>query len=192
MVTNPLDVMTYLVWKTTGFPSRRIMGMGGVLDTARYRAFLAEELAMPPGDIDALVLGSHGDTMVPVDAHTTVKGVPVCQLMERGRYEAIIERTRNGGAEIVGLLKSGSAWHAPSSSVVAMVKAILTDSKQCFPVSACLSGQYGIDDVYIGVPVRLGAGGIEEIYEIPLSDAEREGLHRSAEAVRETLKKLAV
>ena len=192
MVTNPLDVMTYLAWKTTGFPPRRIMGMGGVLDTARYRAFLAEELTMPPGDIDALVLGSHGDTMVPVDTYTTVKGVPASQLMERGRYEAIIQRTRNGGAEIVGLLKSGSAWHAPSSSVVAMVKAILTDSKDRLPVSAYLSGQYGIEDAYIGVPVKLGAGGIEEIYEISLSDAERDGLRRSAEAVREMLKKLAV
>jgi len=192
MVTNPLDVMTYLAWKTTGFPTRRIMGMGGILDTARYRAFLAEELAMPPGDIAALVLGSHGDTMVPVDAYTTARGVPASQLMERGRYEAIIERTKNGGAEIVGLLKSGSAWHAPSSSVVAMVEAMLTDSKDLLPVSAYLSGQYGIEDVYIGVPVRLGAGGIEEIYEISLSDAEREGLRRSAAAVRETLKKLAV
>jgi len=192
MVTNPLDVMTYLAWKTTGFPSRRIMGMGGVLDTARYRAFLAEELSLPPGDIAALVLGSHGDTMVPVDAHTTVKGVPVSQLMEGERLDAIIERTKKGGAEIVELLKSGSAWHAPSSSVVAMVEAILTDSRDLLPVSAFLSGQYGIEDVYIGVPVRLGAGGIEEIYEISLSDAEGEGLRRSAAAVRETLKKLAV
>ena len=192
MVTNPLDVMTYLAWKVTGFPARRIMGMGGVLDTARYRAFLAEELDMPPADIEALVLGSHGDTMVPVDAHTTVKGVPVRQLIQKERYDAIIERTKKGGAEIVGLLKSGSAWHAPSSSVVAMVEAILTDSKQRFPVSACLSGQYGIEDAYIGVPVSLGAGGILEIYEISLSDSEKEGLRRSAEAVRETLKKLAV
>jgi len=192
MVTNPLDVMTYLAWKTTGFPSRRIMGMGGVLDTARYRAFLAEELSLPPGDIAALVLGSHGDTMVPVDAHTTVKGVPVSQLMEGERLDAIIERTKKGGAEIVELLKSGSAWHAPSSSVVAMVEAIFTDSRDRLPVSAFLSGQYGIEDVYIGVPVRLGAGGIEEIYEISLSDAEGEGLRRSAAAVRETLKKLAV
>jgi len=190
MVTNPLDVMTHLAWRVSGFPPERVMGMGGVLDTARYRAFLAEELDVHPGDIEALVLGSHGDTMVPVDIHTTAKGVPVSQLVERARLDAIIERTKKGGAEIVGLLKSGSAWHAPSSSVVAMVEAILTDGKGVFPASAYLTGQYGIRDIYIGVPVKLGGTGIEEIYEIPLSDEEREGLRRSAEAVRETLKKI--
>lgn len=190
MVTNPLDVMTHIAWKTSGFPSQRVMGMGGVLDTARYRAFLAEELGVPPGEIEALVLGSHGDTMVPVAINTTVKGVPVSRTIQKERLEAIIDRTKKGGAEIVGLLKSGSAWHAPSSSVVAMVEAILTDSKRCFPVSAYLTGQFGIRDIYIGVPVKLGAAGVEEIYEIALSDDEAEGLRQSAEAVRETLDNL--
>jgi malate dehydrogenase len=192
MVTNPLDVMTHLAWRTSGFPSERVMGMGGVLDTARYRAFLAEELAVPPGEIEALVLGSHGDTMVPVDSHTTLRGAPVSRLMERERLDAIIERTKKGGAEIVGLLKSGSAWHAPSSSVVAMAEAILTDSKRLLPASAYLTGQYGIEDIYIGVPVMLGAAGIEEICEIAPPDKELEGLRQSAEAVRETLRKLEV
>ncbi|MBW2559948.1 MAG: malate dehydrogenase, partial [Deltaproteobacteria bacterium] len=138
MVTNPLDVMTHLAWRTSGFPTQRVMGMGGMLDTARYRTFLAEELRVPPGDIEATVLGSHGDTMVPVDSHTTLKGVPVSRLMERKSLDAIIERAKQGGAEIVDLLKSGSAWHAPSSSVVAMVEAILTDSKRVLPASAHL------------------------------------------------------
>ena len=192
MVTNPLDVMTHIAWKTSGFSSQRVMGMGGVLDTARYRAFLAEELGVHPGEIEALVLGSHGDTMVPVEINTTLKGVPVGRLIQKERLEAIIERTKKGGAEIVGLLKSGSAWHAPSSSVVAMVEAILTDSKICLPASAYLTGQYGIPDVYIGVPVKLGAAGVEEIYEITLSDSELEGLRRSAETVRETLNNLGI
>lgn len=190
MVTNPLDVMTHLAWKRSGFPSQRVMGMGGVLDTARYRAFLAEELGVPPCDIEALVLGSHGDTMVPVGMHTTVKGIPAGRLMAEERLDAIIERTKQGGAEIVRLLKSGSAWHAPSSSVVAMVEAIITDSKSCLPASAHLTGEYGINDIYIGVPVKLGAGGVEEIYEITLADGELEGLRRSAEAVRGTLTRL--
>ncbi|MBW2672692.1 MAG: malate dehydrogenase, partial [Deltaproteobacteria bacterium] len=150
----------------------------------------AEELRVPPGDIEAIVLGSHGDTMVPVDSHTTLKGVPVSQLMEREKLNAIIERAKQGGAEIVDLLKSGSAWHAPSSSVVAMVEAILTDSKRVLPASAHLTGQYGIEDIYIGVPVKLGSAGIEEIHEITLSEEELEGLRRSAQAVRETLKKI--
>ncbi|MDD5723202.1 MAG: malate dehydrogenase [Syntrophales bacterium] len=190
MVTNPLDVMTNLAWRTSGFPAHRVMGMGGILDTARYRAFLAEELNVPPSDIEAIVLGSHGDTMVPADIRTTVGGVPVGQRIERVRLNAIIERTKQGGAEIVGLLKSGSAWHAPSSSVVAMVEAILADSKRLLPVSAHLTGQYGIEDIYIGVPVKLGAAGVEEIQEITLSGEELDGLRRSAEAVRGTLKKI--
>jgi len=192
MVTNPLDVMTCLAWKRSGFPSQRVMGMGGVLDTARYRAFLAEEFGVPPCDIEALVLGSHGDTMVPVGMHTTVRGMPAGRLMAEERLDAIIERTKQGGAEIVRLLKSGSAWHAPSSSVVAMVEAILTDSKSRLPVSAHLTGEYGISDIYIGVPVKLGAGGIEEICEITLADGELEGLRQSAEAVRETLTRLEI
>ncbi len=190
MVTNPLDVMTNLAWKISGFPSKRVMGMGGILDSARYRTFLAQELNALPCEVQAMVLGSHGDTMVPVDLHTTLKDVPVSRLIEKSRLDAIIERTKNGGAEIVGLLKSGSAWHAPSSSAVTMVDAIINDRKTCLPVSAHLTGQYGIEDIYIGVPAKLGSSGIEEIYEINLSEKELEGLRRSAEAVRETLNKI--
>ncbi|MBW2544417.1 MAG: malate dehydrogenase [Deltaproteobacteria bacterium] len=192
MVTNPLDVMTHLAWKTSGFPAKRVMGMGGVLDSARYRAFLAEELNVSAKDIETMVLGSHGDTMVPVDTHTTLKGIPISRLIEKERLDAIIERTKNGGAEIVSLLKSGSAWHAPSSSVIAMVDAILGDSKRILPASAYLTGQYGIEDVHIGVPVKLGASGIEEIYETALSNEELKGLKRSADAVRETFEKLQI
>lgn len=192
MVTNPLDVMTHLAWKISGFPAQRVMGMGGVLDSARYRTFLAEELNVSARDIEAMVLGSHGDTMVPVDNNTTLKGIPVSRLIEKERLDTIIERTKNGGAEIVNLLKSGSAWHAPSSSAVAMVEAILSDSKRVLPASAYLTGQYGIEDVHIGVPVKLGASGIEEIYEIALSDEELKGLKRSAKAVRETFEDLRI
>ncbi len=192
MVTNPLDVMTHLAWKTSGFPAHRVMGMGGVLDTARYRTFLAEELNVSARDIETMVLGSHGDTMVPVDTHTTLKGIPVSRLMAKERLDAIIERTKNGGAEIVNLLKSGSAWHAPSSSAVSMVEAILRDSKRVLSASAYLTGQYGIEDVHIGVPVKLGSSGIEKIYEIALFAEELKGLKRSAEAVRETFENLRI
>ncbi|MBN2538732.1 MAG: malate dehydrogenase [Deltaproteobacteria bacterium] len=192
MVTNPLDVMTHLAWRTSGFPPHRVIGMGGVLDTARYRTFLAEELNVSARDIETMVLGSHGDTMVPVDTHTTLKGIPISRLMEKERLDAIIERTKNGGAEIVNLLKSGSAWHAPSSSVVSMVEAILRDSKRVLSASAYLTGQYGIEDVHIGVPVKLGSAGIETIYEIALSSEELKGLKRSAEAVRETFENLRI
>ena len=192
MVTNPLDVMTHLAWKSSGFPAEKVMGMGGILDTARYRAFLAEELNISAGNIETLVLGSHGDSMVPVDTHTTAGGIPVSRLIEKKRLDAIIERTKNGGAEIVNFLKSGSAWHAPSSAAAAMVEAILNDSNRIFPVSAYLTGQYGIEDVHIGVPVKLCASGIEEIYEIALSDKELEGLKRSAGAVSKTFKNLKI
>ena len=192
MVTNPLDVMTHLAWKTSGFPAERVMGMGGILDSSRYRVFLAEELNVSAGSVETMVLGSHGDSMVPVAAHTTAGGIQVSRLIDKQRLDAIIERTKNGGAEIVNLLKSGSAWHAPSSSAVAMVEAILGDTKKIFPVSAYLTGQYGIEDVHIGVPVKLGAAGIEEIYEIALSDEELEGLKRSAGAVSKTFAGLKI
>ncbi len=192
MVTNPLDVMTHLAWKISEFPAQRVMGMGGILDSARYRAFLAEELNVSAESIETMVLGSHGDSMVPVATHTTAGGIPVSRLIGKERLGAIIERTKNGGAEIVNLLKSGSAWHAPSSSVVAMVEAILGDSKRIFPVSAYLTGQYGIEGVHIGVPVKLGAAGIEEIYEIDLSDKELEGLKQSAKAVSKTFDGLKI
>lgn len=190
MVTNPLDVMTHLAWKVSGFPARRVIGMGGVLDTARYKLFLAEEMNVSIRDIQALVLGGHGDAMVPVDSHTTLNGIPVIELIEPERLQAIIERTKNGGAEIVKLLKTGSAWHAPSSSAVVMVEAILMDSKRLLPASVHLEGQYGIDGIYIGVPIKLGATGVEEIYEIDLSNEELAALRQSADVVKKTFEGL--
>lgn len=192
IVTNPLDVMTHLAWKVSGFDSSRVIGMGGVLDTARYKYFLAEELNVSVKDIEALVLGSHGDTMVPVDRYTTLKGIPVSQFINKEKLDSIIERTKGGGAEIVKLLKSGSAWHAPSSSAVVMVEAILHDSKRIVPASAYLNGEYGITDTHIGVPVKLGASGVEEIFEITLTDTERDALKRSADIVKETFDNLKI
>lgn len=192
IVTNPLDVMTHLAWKVSGFDSSRVIGMGGVLDTARYKYFLAEELNVSMKDIEALVLGSHGDTMVPVDRYTTLKGIPVSQFINKEKLDSIIERTKGGGAEIVKLLKSGSAWHAPSSSAVVMVEAILHDSKRIVPASAYLNGEYGITDTHIGVPVKLGASGVEEIFEITLTDTERDALKRSADIVKETFDNLKI
>ncbi len=186
MVTNPLDVMTHLAWKVSGFPPSRVFGMGGVLDSARYRLFLSEAVGISARDIEALVLGSHGDTMVPVDGYTTVKGVPILNFIGREKLDAVIERTRNGGAEIVRLLRTGSAWHAPSASVVAMVEAVLRDSGRMFPVSAYVEGQYGIRGIHIGVPVKLGAGGVETVYEIPLAEGELAALRRSADVVQKT------
>ncbi|MBN2516513.1 MAG: malate dehydrogenase [Deltaproteobacteria bacterium] len=192
IVTNPLDVMTHLAWKVSGFESSRVIGMGGVLDTARYKYFLAEELNVSVKDIEALVLGSHGDTMVPIDRYTTLKGIPVSQFITKEKLDSIIERTKGGGAEIVKLLKSGSAWHAPSSSAVIMVEAILHDSKRILPVSAYLNGEYGITDTHIGVPVKLGASGVEEIFEITLTDTELTALKRSADIVKETFDNLKI
>jgi len=192
IVTNPLDVMTHLAWRVSGFESSRVIGMGGVLDTARYKYFLAEELNVSVKDIEALVLGSHGDTMVPIDRYTTLKGIPVNQFITKEKLDSIIERTKGGGAEIVKLLKSGSAWHAPSSSAVVMVEAILHDSKRIVPASAYLNGEYGITDTHIGVPVKLGASGVEEIFEIPLTDTERDALKRSADIVKETFDNLKI
>lgn len=184
MVTNPLDVMTHLALVSSGFPAARVMGMGGILDTARYTAFLARELGVSVSDVNAMVLGSHGDSMVPVESCTTVKGIPIDHFIEKERREEIIERTRQGGAEIVNLLKTGSAWHAPSASTTVMVEAIITDSKRLVPVSAFLRGEYGIDQTCIGVPVILGASGVEKICEIPLAEEELAALRRSAAVSR--------
>ena len=192
IVTNPLDVMTHLAWRVSGFKSSRVIGMGGVLDTARYKYFLAEELNVSVKDIEALVLGSHGDTMVPIDRYTTLKGIPVSQFINKEKLDSIIDRTKGGGAEIIKLLKSGSAWHAPSSSAVVMVEAILHDSKRIVPASAYLNGEYGITDTHIGVPVKLGASGVEEIFEITLTDTERTDLKRSADIVKETFDNLNI
>ncbi len=185
VVTNPLDVMTHLVWRASGFPPSRVVGMGGVLDEARFKHFLSEELQVSVKDIEALVLGSHGEAMIPVESFTTVKGIPVSEFIKKERFQEIVERTKQGGAEIVSLLKSGSAWHAPSASAVAMIEAILRDSKRMLPAAACLQGEYGIEGVHIGVPVILGAKGVERVCEVSLSDEELAALRRAAEIVKD-------
>ena len=188
MVSNPLDAMCYVAMKVTGFPRERVIGMAGVLDTARYRAFLAEALDVSVEDIQAMVLGGHGDTMVPLISCTTVSGIPISQLMAKDTLDAIVNRTRNGGAEIVAFLKTGSAYYAPSASAVQMVEAIALDKKRILPCSAWLTGEYGLNDVFCGVPCKLGRNGLEQILKIELSDAERAELHKSAENVRDTMK----
>ena len=187
MVSNPLDVMTYVAKRVTGFPRERVIGMAGVLDTARYRAFLAEALDVSTRDIQAMVLGGHGDTMVPLVSYTTVSGIPVTQLLDRKTLDAIVDRTRNGGAEIVKYLKTGSAYYAPSSAAVQMCEAIVLDQKRILPCSAWLEGEYGMSGVYLGVPCKLGRKGLEKIIEVELTSQERIDLGKSAEAVREPM-----
>ncbi len=183
VVTNPLDVMTHLAWKSSGFPSERVFGMGGVLDSARLRSFLAWELKVSPKDVEALVLGGHGDQMVPVRSLISVKGIGIDALLDNEKIESIIERTRNGGAEIVSLLKTGSAYYAPAASVCEMVKSVMFDEKRLLPCAACLDGQYGAKGVYAGVPVILGKGGVENILEVPLTPDEKAAFDRSVSAV---------
>ncbi len=183
VVANPLDVMTYQAYKSAGIDSKRVMGMAGVLDTARYRAFLAEELDLSPKDFSALLLGGHGDTMVPLPRYTTVSGIPVTDLIDADKLDAIVDRTKKGGGEIVKLLGT-SAWYAPGYAAAQMVEAILLDQNRIFPVCSWLTGEYGINDLYLGVPVRLGKGGIKEIIELKLTDDEMALLKESAAAVR--------
>jgi malate dehydrogenase len=185
VVSNPLDAMVTLAHRVSGFPKRRVIGMAGVLDTARYRTFIARELGVSVKDVHGFVLGGHGDTMVPLPRYTTVAGIPITQLLPADRIEAIVDRARNGGAEIVNLLKTGSAYYAPSASVVDMVDSILLDKKRVLPCAALLEGEYGIDGIFVGVPCILGAAGLEKVLEIELDDQERAALHRSADAVRE-------
>ena len=187
MVSNPLDVMCYVAMKASGFPRERVIGMAGVLDTARYRAFLAMELDVSVEDIQAMVLGGHGDTMVPLISYTTVSGIPVTQLMERPKLDAIVDRTRNGGAEIVKFLKTGSAYYAPSAGAVQMAEAIVKDKKRILPCAAWLQGEYGMRDLFLGVPVKLGRNGMEGIIEVELTDDERAALQKSADAVLEPM-----
>jgi malate dehydrogenase len=187
MVSNPLDVMCYVAKRVTGFPRERVLGMAGVLDTARYRAFLAEALDVSVRDIQAMVLGGHGDTMVPLVSYTTVSGIPVTQLLDRERLDAIIARTRNGGAEIVTHLKTGSAYYAPSAAAVEMVEAIVMDQKRVLPCAAWLEGEYGLTGLFLGVPCKLGRRGLERIIEVELTQAERVALGKSADAVREPM-----
>ena len=187
IVSNPLDVMCYVAKKVTGFPRERVIGMAGVLDTARYRAFLAEALDVSVRDIQAMVLGGHGDTMVPLISYTTVSGIPVTQLLDKAKLDAIVARTRNGGAEIVKHLKTGSAYYAPSAAAVQMVEAIVRDQKRVLPCAAWLEGEYGMRDLFLGVPCKLGRRGLEKIYEVELTAAERTDLGKSADAVREPM-----
>lgn len=189
VVSNPLDVMTYCAYKAAGLPAHRVMGMAGVLDTARYRAFLAEAIDCSPKDIQAVLMGGHGDTMVPLPRYTTVGGIPVTELIDSVRLEAIIERTKKGGGEIVQLLGT-SAWYAPGAAAAQMVEAIVRDQKRIFPVCAWLSGEYGLQDVYMGVPVKLGRNGIEQIITLDLTPEELAGVHSSAVAVREVMEVL--
>jgi malate dehydrogenase len=190
VVANPLDAMCHVAMEVSGFPRERVVGMAGILDTARYRTFIAQELRVSVRDVFALVLGGHGDTMVPLPSMATVGGVAITELLSRDRVEAIVDRTRGGGAEIVGLLQSGSAYYAPSAAVVEMVDSILLDQKRILPCAAFLQGEYGIDDLFVGVPVKLGASGIEEIVELPLQGDELEDLRNSAGAVRELVEVL--
>jgi malate dehydrogenase len=187
VVSNPLDVMCHVAMKESGFPRERVIGMAGVLDTARYRSFLAEAIDVSVEDIQAMVLGGHGDTMVPLISYTTVSGIPVTQLIAQDKLDAIVDRTRKGGAEIVALLKTGSAYYAPSSAAVQMVEAIALDKKRILPCSAWLTGEYGLKNVFCGVPCKIGRRGLEAILEVALTDAERKELHASAAAVRETM-----
>ncbi len=188
MVSNPLDVMCYVAMKASGFPRERVIGMAGVLDTARYRSFLAMELDISVEDIQAMVLGGHGDTMVPLVSYTTVSGIPITQLMERATLDRIVDRTRNGGAEIVAFLKTGSAYYAPSAGAVQMAEAIVKDKKRILPCSAWLQGEYGMNDLFLGVPCKLGRNGLEQIIEVELTDEERVALQASAQAVLDPMK----
>jgi len=187
VVSNPLDVMCWVAKEATGFPRERVIGMAGVLDTARYRAFLATALDVSVRDIQAMVLGGHGDTMVPLISYTTVSGIPITQLMDKATLDAIVDRTRNGGAEIVKFLKTGSAYYAPSSGAVQMVEAIVNDQKRILPCSAWLQGEYGMKGHFLGVPVKLGRKGIEKIIEVTLTADERTALEKSAAAVLEPM-----
>ncbi len=187
MVSNPLDVMCWVAKTVTGFPRERVIGMAGVLDSARFRSFLAEALDVSVEDIQTMVLGGHGDTMVPLISYTTVSGIPVTQLMDRKTLDGIVERTRNGGAEIVNHLKTGSAYYAPGAAAVQMAEAIARDKKRILPCAAWLTGEYGLKDLYLGVPCKLGAGGLEQVLEVELSSKEQVALHKSADAVRQIM-----
>ena len=194
IVSNPLDAMCHVAFEASGFPKNRVIGMAGVLDSARFRAFISMELNVSVENTHAFVLGGHGDTMVPLPRYSTVAGIPITELMSAERIEALVDRTRKGGGEIVSLLKTGSAFYAPSSAAVEMAEAILKDKKKILPCAAYLEGEYGINGLFIGVPVKLGTKGIEEIIEIKLTDSEKAALQNSADAVTglvEDLKKLA-
>ena len=190
VVSNPLDVMAYVAKETTGFPRERVIGMAGVLDTARFRSFIAMELDVSVEDIQAMVLGGHGDTMVPLVSYTAVSGIPVSRLIAPDRLDAIIERTRNGGAEIVRFLKTGSAYYAPSAAAVQMAESIVRNKRRILPAAAYLEGEYGQEGIYLGVPCKLGAGGLQEVVEVDLTESESAALARSADHVRRVMASL--
>jgi malate dehydrogenase len=192
LVTNPLDAMVQLAWKRSGFPPQRVVGMAGILDSARFRTFIARELNVSVENVTAFVLGGHGDTMVPLPRYSTVAGIPITELLPKEKVDALVKRTAGGGGEIVALLKSGSAYYAPAAGTVEMVEAILKDKKKILPCAAYLDGQYGVKGLYVGVPVKLGRAGVEQVIEITLAPDERTALHKSADAVRELVEKLKI
>ena len=192
VVTNPMDVMAQLAWKTTEFSCKRVIGMGGILDASRLSTFLAWELDVCPEEVEAIVMGGHGDDMVPLPRFTTVKGIPLPELLPKKKIDKLIERTRNGGAEIVSLLKSGSAYYAPATSTFQMVKSILLDEKRMLPCAAYLNGEYGMKDIYMGVPVILGKEGVEKIIEVKLTREEKMQFRKSALSVKKFIKKLSI
>ena len=192
VVSNPLDVMTYVAYKVSGFDRSRVMGMAGILDTARYRSFIAEALNVSVEDIQALVLGGHGDSMVPLVRYTTIAGVPLSEFMDKAAIDKIVQRTRDGGIEIVNYLKTGSAYYAPSAAAVEMVEAIVKNKNRILPCAAWLQGEYGLKDTFVGVPVKLNRSGIEKVIEVPLSAEEKAGLAKSAGEVRNNIAKLKI
>jgi malate dehydrogenase len=191
VVTNPLDAMCHVAYRFSGFPKKRVIGMAGILDTARFRTFVAQKLDVSIKDVTAFVLGGHGDTMVPLVRYTSVAGIPLTDLLDAETIQSLVKRTRAGGAEIVKYLKSGSAYYAPSAAVVEMIDSILNDRKRVLPCSAFLEGEYGIHNLFVGVPVKLGAEGIEKIFEATLTQEESAALHRSAAAVGELVEVMA-
>jgi malate dehydrogenase len=192
IVSNPLDAMAQAAYKMSGFPRERVIGMAGVLDSARFRAFISEELKVSVENVTAFVLGGHGDTMVPLPRYSTVAGIPITELMDSTTVARLVQRTRDGGAEIVKYLKTGSAYYAPSAAVAEMVEAILKDKKKILPCAAYLEGEYGISGLYVGVPVKLGSKGIEQIIQIKLTPEEKAALDKSAEAVKELVAVIGV
>ena len=192
VVSNPLDVMTYVAWKVSGFEKHRVMGMAGVLDSARFRSFIAMELNVSVEDVNAFVLGGHGDSMVPLPRYSTVAGIPITELMSKETIDKLVARARNGGIEIVNFLKTGSAYYAPSASAVLMAESIIKDKRRILPCAAYLQGEYGISDNFVGVPVKLGKNGIEEIIQIKLNPDEQAALNKSAEEVKSQIAKLTL
>ena len=190
VVTNPMDIMAHIAWKVSGFTPQKVLGMGGILDASRFRAFIAMEMNVSPEDVEAVVLGGHGDQMVPMPRFTTIKGIPITELLDKDKIEKLIERTRHGGAEIVGLLKTGSAFYAPAASCFQMVKSILLDEKRPLPCSTYLNGEFGITNLFVGVPVILGKSGVERILEIELTKKEKEMLDKSASSVKIMIEKI--